>query len=300
MQDEEAVEIYNHQLEENQDDLNVRFCLACALFRLEKFAPAQEHFEKLIALDKDSLEAKLSHEWLEKIYRHLRPQKDIADGAPPGIFPLSVYDIVQQRQTSSVVDENRCYFHPDKGKKFLCSSCKKSLCRLCGSLRKGMILCPECVAKGVGMSEVKHTAKMHPLMRGALSGLFVSIFVSVFTAELQNLGLKMILIGYSESSHPSYVVFFLLHVLHLSVVCAVAGASCEYYGKLSFFSCAEFSGRIGLAFGILFSLLIGTETFVEFVVPVFQFLFLMFLSGFLISFVDNTFFIPTEDMQWKR
>lgn len=302
MQDEEALDIYRKQLEENPEDLNARFCMACALFRLEKYAESQEHFERILALDRDSLEAKLSHEWLERIFMRMSPEGK-TDGSTqlPEIFPLSVAEIVQKKKTYVAMDESMCFFHPDKEKKFSCSFCKKSLCSLCGSLRKGAIVCPECVAKGAVSVQEEKKVLLHPLLRGVLSGLIVSVFLSLFTSALQNMGLNMILLGLLQPSHrPPYVFLYLIHLLHFAFLLSVAGAFCEYYEKLSLLACAWSFGVTGLGFGLLFSLLIGTETVTEFVVPVFQFFLLSFLSGFFVSFVDNTFFIPVEDIKWKR
>src|SRR3990172_423494 len=101
MIDEEAAKIYTRQLEEKPEDLNVRFCLACALFRLEKYAQSQEHFENILAQDKESLEAKLSHDWLEKIYTRLRPENETDKTIVPlDIFTLSVTGIVQNKSIS--------------------------------------------------------------------------------------------------------------------------------------------------------------------------------------------------------
>lgn len=301
MIDEEAAKIYTQQLEGKPEDLNVRFCLACALFRLEKYAQAQEHFENILALDRESLEAKLSHDWLEKIYSRLRPENETDKTlVPPDIFPLSVTEIVQTKKISSAVDENYCFFHTDKEKKYSCSYCKKSLCGLCGSLRKGIIMCPECVAKNVVKAGWKREKKMRPLLGGALSGLIVSVFVSLFTSALQRLGIKMFFLGYTQENLPPYILFYFIQLCHFAVLCALAGVLCEYHGRVSFFACADYCGRTGLYFGLLFSLLTGTETSAEFAIPLFQFWLLLFLSGFSISFIYNTFYAPMESITWRR
>lgn len=299
MIDQDAVRIYLEMLEENQDDVSTRFSLACAFFRLEAYESAREQFEKIAGGFPDSLEAKLSRDWLDRIYRLRSPGEKEIDFSVLKMHPLSVVDIVSKK-TTRLTRDNYCFFHTEKEKKFACGVCGKSLCTQCASLRKGKVLCPECIAKGMAGSGIKAEKKLHPLLRGVYSGLLVSFFFSLLTANLQKFGVGMAFAGMGAIAPEESVSFFVLyfvHFAHFSVLCALAGMMCQYYEKLSFLKCAEFSGRVGIGFGILFALVSGAETVPEFAVPLFQFWFTLFLSGIVISFINNALFLPMDEVR---
>ena len=47
-------------------------------------------------------------------------------------------------RVSRVVPQGKCYYHPTKPASYICASCNKSVCTMCGTNMGGVYFCPQC------------------------------------------------------------------------------------------------------------------------------------------------------------
>lgn len=47
-------------------------------------------------------------------------------------------------RVSRIVPQGKCYYHPTKPASYICASCNKSVCTMCGTNMGGVYFCPQC------------------------------------------------------------------------------------------------------------------------------------------------------------